>query len=72
MDGSYDETVREVEEECGILRSRVRFQPEKKQRIEESLAGTKIEAMREYHKGLRDSIVTKEATRIWPNPTNPN
>ena len=37
MDGSYDETMREVEEECVLMQSGVRFWQEKKQRIEESL-----------------------------------
>ena len=30
MDESYNETLREVEEECGLLRSGVRFQQEKR------------------------------------------
>ena len=42
MDGSYDETVREAEEECGLLQSGVRFWQEKRQRTEESPAATKI------------------------------
>ena len=40
MDGSYDETVREVVKECGLLRSGVRFRQEKRQRTEESPAAT--------------------------------
>ena len=36
MDGSYNDTMREVEEECGILQSGVRFQQGKRQRTKES------------------------------------
>ena len=36
MGGSYDETMREVVEECGHLQSGVRFQQEKRRRTEES------------------------------------
>ena len=36
MDGIYDETMREVEEECGLLQSGVRFQKEKRKRTEEN------------------------------------
>ena len=42
MDGSYAKTVREVEEECGLLRSGVRFRQEKRQQTEESPSATKI------------------------------
>ena len=48
MDGSYDETVREFEEECGLLGSRVRFRQEKRWRTKESPGATRA---RNYEKG---------------------
>ena len=42
MDGIYDETMREVEEEFGLLRSGVRFQQEKRKRNKKSPSGTEI------------------------------
>ena len=36
MDAIYDEPMREVEEECGILRSGVRFRQENRYMTEES------------------------------------
>ena len=40
MDRRYSKTVREVEEECGILRSGVRLRQEKRKRTEESPGAT--------------------------------
>ena len=48
MDGSYNKTVRETVEECGRMRSGVRFHQEKRRRNEESFGVT---GMKNYEKG---------------------
>ena len=47
MVASYDDTVRKVEEESGIMRGGANFRQEKRQRTEEGPAATKMKD----HKG---------------------
>ena len=53
MDGSYDETVREVEEGSGLLRSGVRFRQEKKQRKRESVVVAKTRGYKRRSQGMK-------------------
>ena len=53
MDVSYNETVREAEEGCGLLRSGLRFLQEKRQRTRESHVATKTRGYEIRSQGMK-------------------
>ena len=53
MDGSYDETMREVDEECGLRQSGVSFQQEKRQRNKESFGATETRNYERISQGTK-------------------
>ena len=82
MDGSYDEFVREVEEECDLLRSGVRFLQEKRQRIEESPSATVTRNCKRRLQGTKRPYIVEGDDQSLPDskegptqsnnvPTNP-
>ena len=59
MDGSYDESVREVEEECGLLQGGVRFRQEKTQRTKESHVATETRSYETRSQGTKQPYSDK-------------
>ena len=66
MGASFDEIVKEAEEESGLMRGGERFRQEKRKRIGKVLLQLKHKTVKEDHTGRSEPTVTKKTNRLCP------